>query len=153
MVCETMANKLSYDYIRGLVDGEGCFSFHTAPGNEAFPRMRIPVFAISMHERDEELINAVRDKLGLKNKVYNHKSSMRDGSMRGRKATLFVRDVGSLKNIIIPFFYNRLIGHKSKQFIIWLERIGNDPSVLDGYRILYRLYKCGWFEKNPKFLE
>src|SRR3989338_8719979 len=149
-----MQKEISYDYIRGLVDGEGCFSFHTVPGRvgSGFEKMRISVFAISMHERDEALITALRDKLGLKNRVYNHKPSLGDGANRGRKSTLFVRDIGALKNVIIPLFYNRLFGYKGKQFVEWLEKIGNDPRVPDLYKLLYRLHKSGFYTKNQKFL-
>lgn len=148
--------KLSNDYIRGLVDGEGCFSFHTRNAQKTKQHIRkekIPVFCIAMHERDRALIEAMRDHLKLKNKVYIHKAYKGDGYKRGNKAVLFIRDIGSLKNIIIPFFYKKLKGYKSQQFIEWLEKIGNDPAVANSYKLLYRLYKCGFYDKNLKFLD
>src|SRR3989344_3681635 len=120
---------LTYDYIRGLVDGEGSFSFSTVTRRLAdgeVKRFKIPTFAIGMHERDEDLLIAVRDTIGLPNKVYNYQPSYKDGYNRGRKAFLIVREFGSLKNIIIPFFYDNLAGFKAIQFNDWLEKIGSD---------------------------
>lgn len=141
---------LTYEYIRGLIDGEGCFSFHTSSKNKNGRRSRIPVFALAMHERDTELIVDLRNTLGLRNKVYNHKSSLSDGYNRGRKAVLFVRELDQLKDIIIPLCYKKLKGYKSKQFIIWLEKIGSDPDVSYRLKSLYRLYKWGFYDKEEK---
>ena len=145
--------KISYEYIRGLVEGEGCFSFCTSPNIKNGKRSRIPAFIISMHERDENLLRLVRDTLGLKNKVYNYKSFQKDGIKRGRKVVLIVREFKQLKDIIIPFLYKKLVGHKRKQFDEWLEKIGNDPQVPDRFKSLYRLYKWGIYDKLPKFKE
>lgn len=62
-----------------------------------------------------------------------------------------MREIGPLKNIIIPLFYNRLAGAKADQFNEWLEKIGNDPFVPESYKILYRLHKNGFYLRNPKF--
>ncbi len=59
-----------------------------------------------------------------------------------------VRDFGELRDKIIPFFYNKLIGYKSKQLIDWLEKIGHDPDIHPSYRVLYSLYKQGYFENK-----
>jgi len=147
---------LTYDYIRGLIDGEGSFTFNTGTHrlvDGEMRRSRIPAFAIGMHERDEDLLIAVRDMLGLPNKVYNYQPSNKDGYNRGRKAFLIVREFGSLKNIIIPLFYNNLAGYKAIQFNEWLEKIGTDPLVPESYRLFYRLHKSGYFAKNRKFID
>ncbi|TSC89822.1 MAG: hypothetical protein G01um10143_312 [Parcubacteria group bacterium Gr01-1014_3] len=142
--------KLSNEYIRGLVDGEGCFTFHTrSTTKDGLPvKEKMPAFALVMHIRDKELIEAVRDHLGLKSRVYIHKPQEVVGSIRGLRAALMVRNFGDLKNIIIPFFYGKLKGHKSKQFVDWLEKIGSDPMVADTYKVLHRLYKTGWWDRN-----
>ena len=148
--------QISYEYIRGLIEGEGSFTFSTSKIRlitGEVKRVKIPTFAIGMHERDEPLIILVRDTLGLPNKVYNYQQSNKDGIQRGRKAFLIVREIGSLKNIIIPLFYNRLIGHKRIQFDKWLQDIREDPMVPAGYDILYRLHKNGYYGKNPKFVD
>src|ERR1051325_8051724 len=142
--------KLPYDYIRGLVEGEGSFTFSTTIRklkNGTIVKSKIPAFAIGMHERDEELLKAVRDTLGLTNKIYNYHNSNKDGHERGRKVFLIVREFPQIKNIIIPFFYKKLHGNKSKQFIEWLERM-SDVETNEKTKFIYRLYKVGYFDKN-----
>lgn len=145
--------ELSYEYIRGLVEGEGCFTFSTVSKklpNGTIKKMRIPAFCIAMHKRDEDLLRIVRVALNLQNSIYRNTHTGKDGTIR-HKAMLIVRDFGQLKNIIIPLFYKKLKGNKGKQFMEWLEKIGNDPIVSESYRLLYRLHKCGFYDKNPKF--
>lgn len=143
--------KLTDEYILGLVDGEGCFTFTTSnsrySNGEVIVR-KIPAFEIIMHVRDKELIEGMRDHLKLKNRVYIHKPYTADGVKRGLTVKLIVREFASLKNIIIPFFYKKLHGFKGKQFIAWLEKIGSDPAVPESYKLFYRLYKSGWWDKQ-----
>lgn len=53
---EHKQQSLSYEYIRGLVDREGCFGFHSGCIKSNGNKYKIPVFAISMHVRDKELL-------------------------------------------------------------------------------------------------
>lgn len=105
-----------------------------------------------MHDRDFELLSAVRDYLKLPNKIYRQKPYRADGFNRGNRATLVVRELSSLKNIIVPFFYKNLIGNKGKQFDIWIESIGKDAKVRESYKLIYRLYKSGYWDKPDNFL-
>ena len=141
--------KLPYDYIRGLVEGEGTFTFST---RKKF-HTKIPAFAVKMHVRDKELLEMVRDTLGLKNKVYEYNHQGKDGHVRGPQAMLIVREIGQLKNIIVPFFYKRLYGNKGKQFGEWLEKIGSDQEVSETFKFIHKIYKAGFYDKNPKFIE
>lgn len=143
--------KMSYDYIRGLTDGEGCFSFHTVNRVNKYGKKitkRMPAFAISMNERDRILLEKVRRTLKLRKPLYSLKSFKGDGYNRGDYATLLVRNFGELKNIIVPLFYKKLIGYKALQFENWIERIGNDKSVMERYNLIYRIYKKGFYENN-----
>ena len=142
--------ELSYDYIRGLIDGEGCFSFCSIPANGK--KVLLPAFMLRMAIRDKELIERVRDKLCLKNKVYCYSYQGKDGFKRQPQAVLIVRDLGALRRTIIPLFYKKLIGHKGKQFEAWIERIGNDPLVPESYKIIYRLHKTGFYNSDNRFL-
>lgn len=129
--------QLSPDYIMGLVEGEGCFTFCTIPQkNSAGKRFKIPTFVIQMHERDQELIKKLRDYWGLKNKIYICKAYTADGFNRNGTARLMIRDFLSLKNIIIPFFSGRLIGYKGIQFNNWLLKIKADPDIYPKYQNL-----------------
>lgn len=146
--------KISNEYIRGLIEGEGCFTFSTTgitiiTDNGERIKEKLPTFTIAMHERDEELLRAVRNNMGLiKNTVYNHKPYLKDGYKRGRMARFLVRDLRHLRNIIVPFFYKKLHGNKGRQFEQWIETIGNDPSIPFRYKNIYFLYKQGFYEKN-----
>ncbi|OGG43255.1 hypothetical protein A3G50_01220 [Candidatus Jorgensenbacteria bacterium RIFCSPLOWO2_12_FULL_42_11] len=148
-----MINKyigiLSFEYIRGLVEGEGCFTFdkRTTKYKKSIKIEKIPTFVIQMHERDRELLRKLRNTLGLPNSIYILGPYRKDGINRGRMAKLIVRDYISLKDKIIPLFYKKLHGYKAKQFMEWLENIGNS-DVLYPYRNLYKLYKSGFFDEN-----
>jgi len=142
--------KLTNDYIRGLVEGEGSFTFSGNRRSDG-TLIRVPSFQIKMHVRDKALLEGIRDHLGLKNRVYVYDHQRNDGYKRAPNAMLIVREIGNLKNIIIPFFYNKLASHKAVQFNEWLENIRNDPTVPESYDILYRLHENGYYAKNPKF--
>ncbi|MBI5306058.1 LAGLIDADG family homing endonuclease [Candidatus Wolfebacteria bacterium] len=143
--------KLSCDYIRGLVDGEGTFTFCTT--GEWNKKSKVPAFQLRMHIRDKELIETIRNFLGLRNKVYIYHYPGKDGASRGPQAMLIVREFNNLKDIIIPLFYKKLFGYKGIQFTEWLEKIGSDPDVSDRFKSLYRLYRWGMYDKLPKFTE
>ena len=139
--------KLTHDYIRGLIEGEGLFTFSTTTKTND-TRVKIPSFQLKMNIRDKELVEAVRDHLGLKNKVYTYNHPGKDGANRKPYALLVVREIGSLKNVIIPFFYNNLAGSKADQFREWIECIGSDQMVPESYKLIYRLYEAGFYEKT-----
>lgn len=142
--------KLPYDYIRGLVEGEGTFTFDTRTQKMAdgkIKRVKIPAFALKMHERDEELLKAVRNTLELTNSVYKYDSHTKTRPNCGKQVMLIVRECISLKDVIIPFFYNKLHGNKSKQFRTWLEKMGDfDTNKYSKY--LHKLYKSGYYDKS-----
>lgn len=141
--------EISYEYIRGLIDGEGCFTFCSAQ-NPNGGKIKIPAFILRMSIRDIGLIEAVRDALDLKNKVHTYSYQGKDGAKRQPQAVLIVRDFGSLKNTIIPLFLNKLHGYKSLQFIQWIENMESDPLVPRDYKLLAKLYKNGYFEDLSK---
>lgn len=142
----TDEKKLSNEYIRGLTEGEGTFTFCLSGGR------KIPTFTIKMHARDRELLESVRDTLGLKNKIYEYNHQRRDGHKRGPQTMLIVREIGNLKNTIIPLFAGKLRGNKGKQFEEWMEKMDKDPLVPDSYKFACKLYKSGFYTRNSKFL-
>lgn len=148
-------NKLSYEYIRGLVEGEGCFSFCSTPIKKADgTKVKLPAFILSMSHQDKELIMLVKDRLCLRNRVYEYKRRLRkDNYNRQSMVMLIVRDFGQIKNIIVPLFYKKLHGNKAKQFEEWLEKIGNDPAVAENYKFIYKIFKAGFYDRNPKFTD
>ena len=138
---------ISYDYIRGLTDGEGTFTFSP----RKISNTKVPAFSIKMHYRDRDLLEAVRDKLGLDSKIYVYETKSYDGHVRAPQAMLIVREIGNLKNIIVPLFYKRLIGNKRIQFDQWINEIGTSPEVPKSYKILHLLYHSGYYDKSNKF--
>lgn len=138
---------ITYDYIRGLTEGEGTFTFSPQKKRGVI----IPAFSIKMHHRDERLLSMVRDRLGLSNKIYVYDTTSYDGHNRAPQAMLIVREIGQLKNIIVPLFYKKLVGNKGVQFADWIEKIGTDPRVPESYRILYILCSSGYYDRNNKF--
>lgn len=145
-----LQRSLTNEYIRGLVESEASFTFSKNRRSNGAP-IRVPAFQIKMHVRDKELLEGVRDHLGLANKIYVYDYGGSDGYNRGPTATLIVRDFGSLKNVIIPFFYKKLAGNKAIQFDEWLNKINDDPLVPESYSLLYRLHKTGFYSRNPKY--
>ncbi len=147
-----MDKKPSNEYIRGLVAGEGCFSFCTVGKKNDMNKPKIPAFILSMSAQDRELVNLVKESLSIKNKVYEYRPRIRkDNYNRQGMVMLIVRDFGQLKNIIVPFFYKKLVGNKGKQFEEWIENIGSDPDVPKRYRFIHKLYRIGYYDKNPRF--
>ena|SRR3989344_4695362 len=147
---------ISYEYIRGIIEGEGCFTFYPGSRKKDGIKYKLPAFVIAMHERDKNLIKIIRDTLGLRNSIYTRSPTNKDGYNRGKATVLVVREFDQLKDIIIPFFYKKLYGNKGKQFIEWLEKIGSDPNVSNRYKSLYRIYKFGIYDKQEflkKFID
>ena len=151
--------KLDDGYILGLIEGEGSFTFSTnilGRSESGILRRKVPAFMLQMHERDTKLIESVRDYLGLKNRIYNYLSpalvTNKKIYRRGRRSVLTVREIGPLKNIIVPFFAHRLLGYKSVQFSEWIEEIGTNPEVPEAFRIIYRLHKSGYYLKESRSL-
>jgi len=116
---EEIKVKLSDDYIRGLIEGEGHFGSDKLKDGK-----RIPCFVLKMHVRDKELIEGIRDYLGLYNWVYEYKHQGRHYAM------LIIRDTPTLKNKIIPLFKGKLLGFKGTQFEWWLKQFPYLDSLI-----------------------
>ncbi len=143
-------NRLSYEFIRGLIVGEGCFTFCGAGTDPQ--KSKIPTFALAMSEIDSNLIILIRDRLALKNKVYNYgPRRSNDQYSRMGRAVLMVRDFGQLKNVIVPLCYKKLYGNKAIQFESWIRKIGTESCVPEKYRFIHKLYKIGFYEKVHKY--
>lgn len=97
-----------------MIDGEGCFTFHTNKSlkDSKIIIKKVPAFLLQMHERDQYLITCVRDFLKLDNKIYNNKlpnmvvrkNDKDKVYKRGKRSSLYVRDIGSLKKYNSPVF-------------------------------------------------
>lgn len=142
---------VSNEYIRGLTDGEGCFTFCSVPRklpDGTIIKMQLPAFVLSLHERDLELVKAIKEHLDIKNKIYHIRPYKRDSFNRGATVRIMIRDIGTIKNVIVPLFSNKLVGYKAIQFEEWMKRIGSDPTVPENYKLICRLWKNGYYDKG-----
>ncbi len=150
-VYKTMEKKLNYDFIRGFLEGRGCFTFHTI-GSKYGLKNKIPAFVIGLSADDKDLLIMIKNSLGLRNKIYEYaQRNRKDGYKRQGSVMLVVRDIGQLKNIIVPLFYGRLVGNKKIQFENWIDKIGEDRMISPGYKFIHTIYKSGFYGKNQKF--
>lgn len=103
-------HTLSLDFIAGLIAGEGSFMWIKQNSQE------VPVFQLKMHALDKELVEMVRDGLGLDEEIheYNHQNR--------HYALLLVRRRKTITEKIIPLLDGRLFGMKKIQFEDWKKK-------------------------------
>ncbi len=140
--------NISYDYIRGLVQGTGSFTFTTSTKLGSLRMRRIPTFQLRTHASNQKLLGEIRDLLDLKNKIYTYHYPGKDRANRKPVAILLIREFSALKNVIIPLFYGQLVGDKADEFNDWLKKIESDHTVPKSYKLFYRLYKSGYYERE-----
>jgi hypothetical protein len=102
--------KLSAEWITGFVDGEGCFHV----GVNAHAEMQsgyqvLPEFTVVQHERDVQLLQALKAYFGCGVVRRNH----------GDRLAYRVRALQHLREIIVPFFEEHPL--KSKKQIDFLQ--------------------------------
>ena len=102
--------KLSAEWITGFVDGEGCFYV----GINAHAEMKsghqvLPEFTVVQHERDAQLLQALRAHFGCGVVRRNH----------GDRLAYRVRGLRHLLEIIVPFFEKHPL--KSKKQLDFLK--------------------------------
>jgi hypothetical protein len=134
--------KLNKNFVIGLVVGEGCFAYDRRKQKDGSIRY-VPNFTLRMHVRDIDLVRAIRNYLDVDQRVYEYIHNNRHYGMFN------IRNIGDIKNIIVPFFYKNLKGHKAKQFEAWLERMGREDTA-ERYKLVFRLYKNGWYDDPVK---
>ena len=102
--------KLSAEWITGFVDGEGCFHV----GINAHPEMSagfqvLPEFTIVQHERDVQLLHAIKGYFGCGVVRKNH----------GDRMAFRVRSKEHLMERIVPFFTQHPL--KTKKHLDFLK--------------------------------
>jgi hypothetical protein len=87
--------KLEAQWIVGFVDGEGCFFVGINPQPEMKTGYQVlPEFTVVQHERDVQILHALKSFFGCGVVRQNHADRM----------AYRVRDAGHLRERIIPFF-------------------------------------------------
>lgn len=140
-----MANQISQEFIIGLLTQKGSFTFSTRTKyNRKRKRSvhKIPTFSLTMNLKNEDLMNTIRNRLKLKNKLYKFTSQRIDGRKRNTSITLIVRELGNIERIIIPFFYKKFIGYRTEQFNNWLLAIEKDPLIPFSFKKIYWRHKA-----------
>jgi hypothetical protein len=87
--------KLDAQWITGFVDGEGCFHVGVNPHPEMSVGVQVlPEFTVVQHERDVQVLHALKDYFGCGVVRTNH----------GDRMAFRVRSVKHLLQYIVPFF-------------------------------------------------
>ncbi len=122
------SSRLEAQWVVGFVDGEGCFYI----GFNAQPEMKVgyqvlPEFAVVQHERDAQLLYALKRFFGCGVVRKNH----------GDKMAYRVRSVDHLMERIIPFFEKHPLKTKKRLDFLKFRKIlmmmqKNEHLTLDG---------------------
>lgn len=95
--------KLDAQWIVGFVDGEGCFHVGINKNSEMKVGYQIlPEFTIVQHERDVQLLHALKSYFGCGVVRKNH----------GDRMAFRIRSIDNLLEIIIPFFEKHILRTK-----------------------------------------
>ena len=111
--------KLDAQWVTGFVDGEGCFHVGISRHSEMTVGYQVlPEFTVVQHERDVQLLHALKDFFGCGVVRTNHADRM----------AFRVRDKKHLKEIIVPFFIKHSLKsqknldfHKFKKVLNMME--------------------------------
>ena len=102
--------KLDAQWITGFVDGEGCFYVGINPHNEMTVRFQVlPEFTVVQHERDVQVLHALKAHFGCGVVRVNH----------GDRMAYRVRSVKHLLEHIVPFFVKHPL--KTKKNVDFLK--------------------------------
>ena len=127
--------KLVAEWVTGFVDGEGCFHVGISQHPEMSARVQVlPEFTVVQHERDVQLLHALKAFFGCGVVRVNHADRM---SFR-------VRSREHLNKHIVPFFekhslrsQKRLDFEKFRQVLRMMD--AGDHLTLDGVEAIRRL--------------
>jgi hypothetical protein len=87
--------KLDAQWITGFVDGEGCFHVGINPHDEMTAKFQVlPEFTVVQHERDVQVLHALKAHFGCGVVRVNH----------GNRMAYRVRSMKHLLEHIVPFF-------------------------------------------------
>lgn len=105
-------NDLNMKVISGFVDGEGCFSFIVYKESQSKTGWRVKlIFKIALHLRDKDLLELIKNKLGVGN-ITKH------GPQSVEYRVSSTKDLG----VIIKFLdKNTFITHKYADYIFFRE--------------------------------
>jgi len=100
----------SLDFIAGLLNTGVTFMWVKQKEDE------VPVFQIKMQLSQRPLLELIKNKLGLKEHIYEYRYTSR------QYVLILVRRRSVIENTIIPTFDGRLFGSKRIQFDAWKKK-------------------------------
>ncbi len=100
----------SFDFIAGLVNKCGVFMWVKQKKSE------IPVFQIKMEVEEMSLLEIIKARLELKEKIYQYTQKNNDYIL------LLVRKRSVIQTKLIPNFDGRFWGKKKIQFELWRDK-------------------------------
>jgi hypothetical protein len=127
----TEVNPKYLNIIIELFNQKGIFSFST----QGKYKYKVPYFCIKSKNPEVYFLKLVKRELGIKSKIYTYKESIgKDGYIRSGFSMLIVRNIGELKDSVIPFAAKFLTGEKLRKFRSWMNDMGTIEMVPSGYK-------------------
>lgn len=100
----------SYDFIAGFLTATGSFNWVKQKNSE------VPVFQLKTKIDDLELLELIKAKLEVKEKVHTYTHQNR------QYALLLIRSRKTIETVLIPILDGRLFGQKKIQFDLWQKK-------------------------------
>jgi len=116
--------ELTLDFIAGLITGNG--SFLWVLQNNA---QEIPVFQVKMPVEDRPILEAIKLKLNLKERIHEYAHQNR------HYVILLVRKRSTIESKLIPALEERLWGIKKQHFDVWKKKFFENK-----FKYIYRQY-------------
>ena len=118
MSAENQQERLDASWIVGFTDGEGCFHISINKISKMSLGWQVlPEFRIVQHEKDEQVLERIKNYFGFGNVVINRTDN------HGTRKEFRVRGMDNLKKIVDFFKKNNLNTSKQKDFEIFAKVI------------------------------
>ena len=109
---ERLVKEISDDYLRGFVEGEGCFYIGIVRSSETLTHWQVVYFfKVSQNPSGRVVLEKLKEKLGC---GYIKRNSLTDKT--DKSLAFVVRDLPSLSEKVIPFFKDMLFTQKKDDF-------------------------------------
>ncbi len=140
--------RLEAQWVVGFVDGEGCFFVGINPHPEMASGFQVlPEFTVVQHQRDIQLLYALKSFFGCGVVRTNHAARM----------AYRVRSLDHLNTIIVPFFEEHPLKSKKRVDFIKFRKIlqlmnrGEHLKLegIEGIRAIGRTMNTGWERESP----
>jgi uncharacterized protein YlzI (FlbEa/FlbD family) len=118
MGADNQQERLDSSWIAGFTDGEGCFHISINKMPEMCLGWQVlPEFRIVQHEKDEQLLQKIKEYFGFGDVTINRKD------FHGTRKEFRVRGLNNINKIIEFFNKNKLMTSKRKDFELFSKVI------------------------------